>query len=382
MIKRKQAREDTLRLLESNPVVALIGARQVGKTTLARQIQDQWPGETGLFDLENPVHLARLDDAMLALRDLRGLVIIDEIQRRPELFPLLRVLVDRPDSETRFLILGSASPELLRQSSETLAGRIAYRELEGFSLQEVGPENLNKLWLRGSFPRSFLARSDGESLEWRQQFTRTFLERDVRGFGVTIPSETLRRFWTMLAHYHGQVWNSSEFARSFGVGDTTVRRYLDLLTSTFMVRQLLPFRSNLGKRQVKSPKVYFADGGMLHSMLGVGKMSDLRTHPKIGASWESFAMGTVIRRIGARPEECFFWATYGGAELDLLIVRGQSRRGFEFKYSSAPRRTRSMGIAFSDLQLDRLDVIHAGEESYPLAEGIRAIPLAAVDELA
>jgi predicted AAA+ superfamily ATPase len=362
-------------LLRHFPVVAIIGARQVGKTTLARRIGRAWPGGATVFDLENAGDLARLQDPMLALSPRRGLVVLDEVQRRPDLFPALRVLADRPRRPARFLVLGSASPDMLQQSSESLAGRIAFHELSGFSLDEVGARHLERLWLRGGFPLSYLARSQELSRTWRQLFVRTFLERDLPQLGVRIPAPTLERFWAMLAHYHGQVWSSSEFARSFGVSDVTVRRYLDVLTATFVVRQLRPWSENLAKRQVKSPKVYLADSGLLHALLDVGSMADLERHPKLGASWEGFAIGAVVDRLRARWDECYFWATHAGAEIDLLVVRGRTRLGFEIKRTSAPAVTRSMRTALDDLRLARLDVIHAGAHTFPLAPRIRAVAL-------
>jgi predicted AAA+ superfamily ATPase len=327
------------------------------------------------YDLENPEDLARLADPMFALKGLKGLVVIDEVQRFPELFPILRVLVDRPKASARFLVLGSASPELLRQGSESLAGRIIYHELGGFSLDEVGIKNHQRLWLRGGFPRSYLASSDTMSEEWRRGFIRTFLERDLPQLGVTIRSTTLHRFWTMLSHYHGQVWNASEFGRSFGVADTTVRNYLDLLTSALVVRQLLPWHENISKRQVKSPKVYIADSGLLHMLLGIKTRNDLERHPKIGASWEGFVIEQVIHLMGFKKEDCFFWATHAGAELDLLVVKGREKIGFEVKLTSSPRVTPSMRSALSDLKLQRLYVIHSGEETYQLERKIQALAL-------
>ena len=360
-------------LLRTSPVVAILGARQVGKTTLARRIARSWPGGATFFDLEDPADVARLQDPMLALSPRRGLVVLDEVQRRPDLFPALRVLADRPRRPARFLVLGSASPGMLRQSSESLAGRIAFHELPGFSLEETGATRGERLWLRGGFPLSYLARSEDRSRSWRRDFVRTFLERDLPQLGVQIPSATLERFWAMLAHYHGQVWNSSEFARSFGVSDVTVRKYLDLLTATFVVRQLRPWSENLGKRQVKSPKVYLTDTGLLHSLLGVQSKADLERHPKVGASWEGFALGSVVDRLRARWDECYFWATHAGAEIDLLVVRGRTRLGFEIKRTTAPSVTRSMHSALGDLGLKRLDVIHAGAHTFPLAPRIRAV---------
>jgi hypothetical protein len=359
-------------LLEEFPVVALLGARQVGKTTLARALARGRQPST-YFDLEDPADLARLADPTLALDPRRGLVVIDEFQRRPDLLPVLRVLSDRPRRPARFLLLGSASPELVRGSSETLAGRIAYHELSGFSLAEVNPGRLGTRWLRGGFPRSFLARTEPASWRWRQQFIRTFLERDLPNLGLRLAADTLQRFWAMLAHHHGQVWNASELGRAFGVADTTVRGYLDVLASAFMVRLLLPWSENLGKRQVKAPKLYLRDSGLLHALLGIRTTDDLERHPKVGASWEGFMLAEIIQRLGAEPRECYFWATHGGAELDLLVARGRRRVGFEFKRTAAPAVTRSMHVALADLKLERLDVLHAGENTFPLAPQIRAV---------
>lgn len=375
MIDREQDVGTVSGLLDRHPVVGLIGARQVGKTTLTKLVE-QARGEKAIrFDLENPEDVARLANPMLALKGRRGLVVIDEVQRFPDLFPILRVLADRPGRPARFLVLGSASPELLRQSSESLAGRIAYHELGGLSLRDVGAENRDRLWYRGGFPRSYTAATDPESAEWRRSFVRTFLERDLPQLGIGIGSATLHRFWTMLAHWHGQIWNSSEFARSFGVADTTVRNYLDTLAAALVVRILPPWYENLSKRQVKAPKVYIRDAGILHSLLGLRSEEEVEGHPKSGASWEGFALEQVVRTLGAEQEECFFWATHGGAELDLLIVRGGRRIGFEFKRTDAPRLTPSMRSALSDLALDALYVIHAGEHEFPLAERVLAVPV-------
>jgi predicted AAA+ superfamily ATPase len=380
MIFRKGRVEDVEGLLQRFSVVGIIGARQVGKTTLASQVADRCERRVTRFDLENPEDLARLADPMLALRDLQGLVVIDEIQRLPDLFPILRVLVDRSDNPARLLILGSASPHLLRQSSESLAGRIAYLELRGFTPEEVGFDQLERLWLRGRFPRSFLAASDAPSFEWRLEFIRTFLERDLPQLGISISAATLRRFWTMLAHSHGQVWNASSFARSFGLADTTMRRYLDILSSTFVVRQLQPWHANVRKRQVRSPKVYLTDSGLLHSLLNLRGRDDVQGHPQSGASWEGFAADVVSERLGANPDECFFWATHAGAEIDLVVMRGNQRFGFEFKRTVAPSTTRSMHVALADLDLERIDVVHAGDRTFPLAERIRALSLSRVLE--
>lgn len=378
MLARPRHLDRIRSLLARYPVVAILGARQVGKTTLAHRIAEADGDPATVFDLENPQDLARLREPLLALESLRGLVVLDEVQRLPGLFECLRVLADRPGRPARFLVLGSASADLLRQSSESLAGRIFYHELPGFSLEETGADGRDALWLRGGFPLSYVATTDAESFEWRVGFIRTFLERDIPQLGVRIPSHTLRRFWGMVAHYHGQVWNGAELARAFGVATTTVRRYLDALCSAFVLRQLLPWHENLGKRQVKAPKVYVTDSGLLHALLNLPTRHELDGHPKVGASWEGFALQEVVARLGARPEECYFWATHAGAELDLLVVRGTHRWGFEFKHTAEPRTTRSMHTALADLRLDRLDVVHAGAQSFPLADRVRAVSLGRV----
>jgi predicted AAA+ superfamily ATPase len=375
LVERTRHREELQGLLERHPVVAILGARQVGKTTLARQLAAGFDGPVSFFDLEDPTDLARLAEPMLTLRDARGMIVIDEVQRRPDLFPVLRVLADRLERSARFLILGSASPELLQQTSESLAGRILYYELGGFDLEEVGVDASERLWLRGGFPRSFLTETDRASAEWRRGFVRTFLERDLPGLGIQVPPETLRRFWTMIAHYHGQVWNGAELARAFGVSGVTVRRYLDLLTSALVLRQLPPWFENLGKRQVKSPKVYVVDSGLLHTLLNLESREDVEGHPKVGASWEGFVLRELVERLGARPEETFFWATHAGAELDLLIVRGRKRYGFELKRTASPRMTPSIRTALDDLHLDRVDVVYPGAHTFPLAERVRALAL-------
>lgn len=376
MIERRRHVRRVEKLLQTHPVVAVLGARQVGKTTLARELAGRFGGPVTHLDLEDPDDLARLAEPKLALESLEGLVVLDEVQRRPELFPILRVLVDRPDRDTRFLVLGSASPDLLRQTSETLAGRISYHELDGFALDEVGFEEVDRLWLRGGFPRSFLSPSAVDSFEWRRGFVRTFLERDLPALGVQVPGPTLHRFWRMLAHYHGQTWNGAELGRAFGVSATTVRRYLDILEASLVVRTLPPWFENIGKRQVKSPKVFIRDSGLLHALLGIEERSDLEGHPKIGASWEGFVLKELVTRLDARPEELYFWATHAGAELDLLVVRGRRRRGFEIKRTTSPASTRSMHAARSSLGLEQIDVIHAGEHTFGLAEGIRAVAFA------
>lgn len=361
-------------LLREFPVVALLGARQVGKSTLARQLVASRRGATTWFDLENPADLARLADPGLELRPLRGLVVLDEIHRLPDVFPLLRVLSDRPRTPARFLVLGSASPDLLRQTSETLAGRVAFHELDGFGLREV--DDLERLWLRGGFPLSYLARSAPASHRWRDGFVRTFLERDVPDLGSSVASVTLRRFWTMLAHWHGQVWNGAEFGRAFGVAHTTIRRYLDLLTSVFVVRQLQPWYENVSKRQVRSPKIYIGDSGILHALLGLTTREEVVSHPKVGASWEGFVVQQIIHLLAAYPDQCFHWSTHSGAGLDLLVVAGNRRYGFEVKRTEAPRLTSSMHSALETLNLERLDVVHAGPDRYAMAPRVRALPAA------
>ena len=380
MIKRPYYLNKIKELLENNPVVALIGHRQVGKTTLANEIAKQFT-KVYFFDLEDPKSLARLSDPMLALQSLEGLVIMDEIQHLPDLFKILRVLVDKPQVKQQFLILGSASPVLLKQTSESLAGRIAYLEIDGFSLEEVGIEHLNKLWLRGSFPRSFLSSRDAASIDWRQQFIRTFLERDLPQLGINLPAVTMRRFWMMLAHYHGQTWNASEFSRAFGLSDKIIRHYLDILSSTFVVRQLAPWWENISKRQVKAPKIYIQDTGLLHVLLGLDDIEHLESHPKVGASWEGFAMRVVLNTLHVVPEEVFYWSTYSGAELDLLIIKGTNRVGFEFKRSLSPTMTRSAHSALNDLNLSHLYMIYAGDDIYPLTPKVTALGLSRVKDL-
>jgi uncharacterized protein len=373
MIPRERHLAAVLRLLRQFPVVAILGARQVGKTTLAMEILKRARLPSERFDLEDPADLARISDAKLALANLKGLVVIDEIQRQPDIFPVLRVLADRRPRQARFLVLGSASPELLRQSSETLAGRIAYHTLNGFHLDEVGIDKIEQLWLRGGFPLSFLARTHEASFTWRQSFIRTFIERDLPQLGVRVPAATLSRFWSMLAHYHGQVWNGAEFARSFGLSDKTVRHYLDTLHAAQVATVLLPWHANVGKRQVKSPKVYVRDSGVLHGLLGVRDCRDLERHPKVGASWEGFLLRQVAEHLGAAPEECYFWATHSGAELDLLWVRGRRRLGFEFKRTSSPKLTNSLRAAVETLGLQKAFLVHAGDKTFPLHKQVMAV---------
>lgn len=371
MIHRHADLQIVTRALKRSRVTALLGPRQCGKTTLARQLVPE--DSPNYFDLEDPQSLARLSEPGLALRPLRGLVVIDEIQRQPNLFPLLRVLADRKPLPARFLILGSASPALLRQSSETLAGRLETVPLEGFRLADLGATAQPRHWLRGGFPLSYTARSEADSFAWRKQFLQTFLERDIPQLGIEIPALALFRFWKMVAHYHGQIWNGAELARSLNVSEPSVRRYLDLMGSVFMVRQLQPWHENLGKRQVKSPKVYIRDSGLLHSLLGVARQQDLEGHPKVGASWEGYAIEEILKAL--RPDEAYFWATYHGAELDLLLLQNGKRIGVECKRSDAPTLTPSMRIAMAELKLSKLYVVYPGEKAYLLAPGIEAVPL-------
>jgi predicted AAA+ superfamily ATPase len=374
VIRRAEALAHVREGLRRSRVVALVGPRQCGKTTLARELVPA--GSPRYFDLENPLSLARLDEPMTALERLRGLVVIDEIQRRPDLFPVLRVLADRRPLPARFLVLGSASPERLRQTAESLAGRIEVVALSGFSLDEVGEKSLDRLWLRGGFPPAYLARSAEDSFAWRRELVRTFLERDLPQLGVSVPAAALLRFWNMLAHYHGGVWNAAEFARSLGVSEPTVRRYLDLLSGLFMVRQLPPWHANIGKRQVKSPKVYVRDSGLLHQLLGLKTDEALLAHPRCGASWEGFAIEETLKAI--RPDEAYFWATHTGAELDLLLLKDGRRLGVEVKRADAPRLTPSMRAAQHDLNLEQLVVLYPGRASYTLAERVTVRPLEAV----
>ena len=380
MIPRPTHLDQLTRSLADFPVVTMLGPRQVGKTTLARQLAAQWDGPVRSFDLGDPDDQARLADPAFVLRPLTGLVVLDEIQMRPDLFPLLRVLADRPHAPARFLVLGSAAPELLRHTAETLAGRVAFHELDGLALDEiasakVGADWLDSRWMRGGFPRALLAKDLAASRAWREAFIRTYLERDLPQLGINLPAITLRRFWTMLAHYHGQTWNGSELARAMGVSDKTVSRYLDILEGTFMAFRLPPWHTNIGKREVKSPKVYVADTGILHTLLGVSRLDELLAHPKCGTSWEGFMLHEIIRRTGARRGEAFFWSVHTGAELDLLIHRGGRRLGFEFKLTRSPKVTASMRSSLDVLSLDHLYVVCHGEgEPWPLSEGITAVP--------
>ena len=375
MIPRHQHEASVRELLRRFPVVGLIGARQVGKTTLARRLIAGEREPVTVFDLEDPTDEAELADPKLALEPLHGLVVIDEVQRMEGLFRLLRVLVDRPDNAARFLVLGSAGPDLLRQSSETLAGRIAYHELPPFSIGETGIEAIRRLWSRGGFPPSFLAPDDEGSYAWRGAFIRTFLERDLPQLGVSVPAATMRRFWTMLAHYHANRWNGAEIGRALGASAPTVNTYVDALVDSLVVRKLLPWYENLKKRQVRAPKVYVADPGLLHALLGIEDESALMGHPKSGASWEGFAMQEIVRTLGVNWDRCHYWATHRGAELDLLVMDGGRRIGFEFKRTSAPAMTRSMHSALSDLKLDRLYLVFPGDSRFRIHERAEAVGL-------
>ncbi|MGH7942458.1 MAG: ATP-binding protein [Limisphaerales bacterium] len=372
MINRKSDLERVPAALNRSRVVALLGPRQSGKTTLARQFV---PADSlNYFDLEDPQSLARLSEPDTALRPLKRLVVIDEVQRRPDLFPLLRVLADRKPLPARFLILGSVSPDLLKQSSETLAGRLETAPLEGFRLADLGAAAQARHWVRGGFPLSFIARTEADSLAWRRQFLQTFLERDIPQLGISIPAVALRRFWNMVAHYHGQIWNAAELARALAINESTVRRYLDLMTGVFMVRQLPPWFENLGKRQVKAPKVYVRDTGLLHALLGIASQRDLELHPKVGASWEGYAVEEVLKAL--RPDDAYYWATHQGAELDLLLFKRGRRIGIECKRVDAPTLTPSMRIALEDLKLDELRVVYPGKKRYTLAKKVEVVPLA------
>lgn len=372
MLPRSHLLAQVRTALRRSPVVALVGPRQCGKTTLARTLVPR--DSNNYFDLEDPVSLARLDEPMTTLGSLRGTVVIDEVQRRPDLFAALRVLADRRPMRARFLVLGSASPELLRQSSESLAGRIEVVKLGGFSLAEVGADALERHWVRGGMPRAFLARSAADSVSWRNEFVNTYLERDLPQLGIGIPAAALLRFWRMLAHVHGNVWSAADPARSLGVSQPTIKRYIDILTGMFLVRQLAPWHENLGKRQVKSPKMYLRDSGLLHAIVGVRNERELLSHPRSGASWEGYVIEQVLAI--TRPDEAYYWATHEGAELDLLLMKNGRRIGVEVKRADAPRLTPSMRIAMDDLRLDHLVVVYPGERRYALGPRTHAVPAA------
>jgi predicted AAA+ superfamily ATPase len=377
-IPRRRLFQEVVRALAGSPVVALMGPRQCGKTTLARDVVRQ--RRAHYFDLEDARDAAALGNPQLALEGLKGLVVIDEAQLKPELFRALRVLVDRRPLPARFLLLGSASFDLSKGCAESLAGRIHFVDMAGFDLQEVGVAHWHNLWLRGGFPRSFLGRSENESLQWRQQFIRTFLQRDLPQLGISIPAEQMRRFWTMLAHSHGGAWNSSAFASSLGVTHTTTRRWLDILSGALMIRQLPPWFDNAGKRVVKAPKIYLRDSGLLHALLDIGNHGQLRSHPRLGASWEGFVLEQTLRLTG-QEGNAYFWGTYSGAELDLLLLQGGRRLGIEIKYADAPQMTKSMHVAMHDLQLRQLFVIYPGPKRYRLTERVEVVPLAELTKL-
>ncbi len=372
LIERPEAINRIESAFRVHPAVALVGPRQCGKTTLAHMITDTEP-DFSFFDMEKAVDRRKMESPEQTLSALTGLVVIDEIQRQPQLFETLRVLLDRPASSTRFLLLGSASPTLIKGASETLAGRVGLVDLAGFDLNEILDNHWQTLWQRGGFPRSYLAPDDASSALWRENFIRTFLERDIPQLGITIPSESLRRFWTMIAHYHGQVWNAAEFARALGTSEGTARNYLDILQGAYMIRVLTPWHENLKKRQVKSPKIYIRDSGLLHALLELSSLDALSGHPKIGASFEGFAIEQLLSSLDTRSAS--FWATHGGAELDLLITVAGKRYGFECKYSDAPGTTRAMRVAINDLQLSHLWVVYPGSDAYGLDDNISVLPV-------
>ena len=366
---------------KSFPIVALLGPRQSGKTTLAHQFVQKYKMKKGFhfFDLEKPSDFSKLENAQLVLEGLEGLVVIDEIQRAPHLFPLLRNLADYKKPQCKFLILGSASLDLVQKSAESLAGRIRYIEVSPFSLKELSYEE--KLWVRGGFPKSFLARSERDSCLWRNQYIQTFLEKDISNLGINVSSQTMRRLWMMLTHYHGQILNLSELGKSLGVSDQTIRRYFDILCGTFMMRQLQPWYANISKRQVKAPKVYFRDSGIFHTLLDIETKKQLIHHPKLGASWEGFALESVIKVLGLNESEAYFWSSHSYAEVDLFCLRKSKPIGFEIKFTAEPKITKSMKVAIESLGLTHLYVIYAGDENYPLAKNVTAISLKKIDEI-
>ena len=377
MVIRRNSLEAIRTALGRASVVVLAGPRQCGKTTLARQFLD--PDSVNYFDLESPASLGRLDEPMTALEPLRGLVVIDEVQLRPELFPALRVLVDRTRSPARFLVLGSASGGLLRQTSESLAGRTERVHLGGFMANEAAHHSsdaLARLWRRGGLPRSFLAEREADSVAWRREYIQTVLERDFPQWGVRAPATAMGRFWAMLAHYHGQTWNAAEPARALGVRPSVVARYLDALTDAMMVRQLRPWFANIKKRQVKAPKIYIRDSGLLHQLLGIATEKALLTHPRVGASWEGFVIEQVLST--ETHDEAFFWATHQGAEIDLVLRRGDALYGIECKFADAPRMTLSIRNALTDIGLARVAILYPGTRRFPLSDRVEAVPLEAL----
>ena len=355
----------------------MLGPRQCGKTTLARPFAAT--RESIGFDLESEPDVRRLANPELAPSGLTGLVVLDEIQRMPRLFNVLRVLADRPEGRARFLILGSAAPELVRGVSESLAGRVEFIELAGFDLSEAGTESWRTLWLRGGLPRSYLAASEDDRRAWREGFIRTFLERDIPQLGITIPAASMRRFRTMLAHWNGQTWNASELGRSMSLSDKTVRRYLDLLTGTYMVRQLQPWFENVAKRQVKAPKIHLRDTGLLHALLDIRDDGSLLAHPRVGAPWEGFVIDQVLRAV--RPASAWFWGAHGGGELDLRVLVKGRRIGFEMKFNEAPDVTRSMRDTVRLLALDHLFVVSPARDAYPVDTRISVLPAREVPNL-
>lgn len=375
MMERTRYLSEIRRLFRSHPIIAMLGPRQCGKTTLAKMFakeNEPFP-RTNYFDLESPLDIDRLKEPLLTLSPLKGLIIIDEIQRAPDLFPILRYLADNENLDQQYLILGSASRELIKQSTESLAGRIAYLEITPFSLLEV--DSQEKLWIRGGFPRSYLAESEHASADWREFYIRTFLEQDIPNLGLRIAPHALRRFWMMISHYHGNLLNVSELGRSFGASESTMKHYLDILTGTFMVRQLQPWWENISKRQVKSPKIYLRDSGILHSLLGLQTIEQVRMSPKIGASWEGFALEEIINYHKSPSQQCYFWSTYSGAKLDLFLHLQGKPVGFEIKYSDAPKMTKSMQIALQELKLTHLYIIYPGDIDYPLSEKVTVVSL-------
>ena len=377
MIERANGLRQLRTAIIRSPITALLGPRQCGKTTLARQLAST--RGAAIFDLESEPDIRRLANPEMVLGALDGLVVLDEIQRMPRLFTTLRVLADRPDARSRFLILGSVSPDLVRGVSESLAGRVEFVELTGFDLAETGAPAWRRLWLRGGLPRSYLAASDDDSMAWRDGFVRTFLERDIPQLGITIPPAAMRRFWTMLAHWHGQIWNGSELGRAIAASDKTVRRYLDLLTGTYMVRQLQPWFENVAKRQVKAPKIYLRDTGLLHALLGLPDDAALLGHPRVGASWEGFAIEQILGALGRRDAR--FWGAHGGGELDLLVIERGRRIGFEVKFNEAPRITAAMRNVAETLALDHLFVVCPTPHAYPVDAGITVLPITEVVDL-